>query len=239
MSDEEKKGGDIFGIAPYGETLKVATQGLIDGLGSILAPLCLPAAQELGLHWRDRVAYWRAKQALDIAKKMQEMLGNSGSMHAHPRLVMRIIEDGSWSDDDAIQRMWAGLLASSCSEDGRDESNLIFVNLLGQLTLSEVRLVNFSCKESQVALTPAGWLEATRDICTASALAQVTGIADFHRLDREVDHLRSLGLLTITAGFMGMAQEKMADITPSSIGLQLYARSQGHRGSPEEFYGVK
>lgn len=236
---DEKKAGDVLGIAPYGEAAKVAAQGAVDGLGAILSRLCLPAAEELGLLWRDRVAFWRAKQALAIGEKAWEMLGDSDNTRAHPRLVMRIIEEGSWCDDDAIQRMWAGLLASSCSEDGRDESNLIFINLLAQITSSEARLLAFACKQANVFLTPAGWLEATRDICFLGGLAEVTGVNDLHRLDREIDHLRALGLLTMNAGFMAMAQEKIADIAPSSLGLQLYARSQGHRGSVEEFYGLK
>jgi hypothetical protein len=69
-------------------------------------------AEEPGLLWRDRIAHWRAKHAHAIATKAQELLGdNSTRLHAHPRLVIKVMEHGSWSDDDMLQDMWAGLLA--------------------------------------------------------------------------------------------------------------------------------
>ena len=84
------------------------------------------------------------------------MLGDeAGRLQAHPRMVMRVIEDGSWSDDATVQKMWAGLLASSCCPDGRDESNLMFINLLGQLTSSQVRILRFACETANKILAPA------------------------------------------------------------------------------------
>jgi hypothetical protein len=235
----EEKSRDVLGIAPYGEAVRAVAQGAVDGAGAFLGRICLPAAEEFGLYLRDRVATWRRNHAVVIAQRAETLLGDEGGhLHAHPRLVMRIIEDGSWSDDDIVQAMWAGLLASSCCADGRDESNLLFINLLGQLTSSQVRILRFACETATKHLTPAGWLEADREICVLGKIIEVSGVEDIHRLDRELDHLRTVGLLTINAGFMSRGQERIADISPSALALHLYARSQGFRGSLEEFFGL-
>jgi len=52
----------------------------------------------------------------------------SANVHAHPRLVGLILEQGSWVALDEMQEMWAGLLASSCTESGDDESDLMFAD---------------------------------------------------------------------------------------------------------------
>jgi hypothetical protein len=235
----EEKSRDLLGLAPYGEAVRVVAQGAVDGAGAFLGRICLPAAEEFGLLLRDRVAAWRGNHAVAIAQEAERMLGDeAGRLQAHPRMVMRIIEDGSWADDVTVQQMWAGLLASSCCEDGRDESNLLFINLLGQLTSSQVRILRFACESATKHLTPAGWLAAEREMCVAGRLIEVSGVDDIHRLDRELDHLRNAGLLTDNGGFPARGQDRIADITPSPVGLHLYARSQGFRGSPEEFFGL-
>jgi len=218
MTNDEKT-RDVLGLAPYGEAVRVVAQSVVDGAGAFLGRICLPAAEEFGLLLRDRVANWRRANAVLIAQKAERLLGNVPNSYAHPRLVYQILENGSLADDDTLQEMWAGLLVSSCSANGRDESNLTFIGILSGLTSSEVRLLNYACDSATKLLTPAGWLGAERQICTASALIEASQISDLHRLDRELDHLRSLGLLDAHTGFKMHAQDKIADVTPSTLGL--------------------
>jgi len=92
---------------------------LVDGAGAFLGRICLPAAEEFGQLLRDRIKYWRAVNASKIAAMAEARLRalNAGkSVQAHPRLVGAIIEQGSWTDDEEVQQMWAGLLASSCTQ---------------------------------------------------------------------------------------------------------------------------
>ena len=232
----DSKSTDLLGLAPYGEAIKVVAQASVDGLGAVLGRICLPAAEEVGLAFRDRVAGWRKRNATLIALKADQLLAGAPGLHAHPRSVLQIVEHGSLTDDAELQEMWAGLLASSCSADGQDESNLIFIGLLSGLTSSQVRMLNDVCEKSNKRLTSAGWLMADREIYTAGRLVELTGISDFHRIDRELDHLRSLGLLGERAGFLVNAQDKIADLTPTTLGLQMFARCCGSRESPEAFF---
>lgn len=131
--------------------------------------------------------------------------------------------------------MWAGLLASSCNEAGNDESNLLFINILKQLTSVEISILNHACEECDKSVTKAGWVQANELEIVLDGLIELTSVSDFHRLDRELDHLRSLEL--IVSGFNPYSTE--ADITPTALALQLYVRSQGYIGSPIDYFGIE
>ena len=143
MVDEKSKSIDLLGIKPVADSVNTITKGAVDGAGAFLSRICLPAAEEFGFLIRDKVSNWRAKNALSVISKAEKKFNKasvSEKSSAHPRLVISIIENGSWPDDDLVQNMWAGLLASSCSPANDDESNLIFVNFLAQMTSSEAKI---------------------------------------------------------------------------------------------------
>lgn len=63
-------------------------------------------------------------------------------------------------------------------------------------------------------------------------LQEIAGVVDSHRLDRELDHLRALGL--VDGGFN--ADEFEAYLTPTALALHMFARGQGHRGDPVDYF---
>jgi hypothetical protein len=148
------------------------------------------------------------------------------------------IEHGSWVDADEVQEMWAGLLASSCTKDGKDESNLMFMNLLAQLTTSQARMLSYGCEKSEKRLTSSGLIINPLGVyVTMAELVSIAGIDDVNRLDRELDHLRTLGLLSI--GMFNDPQGPMiGDLSPTSLGLQMYVRCQGYTGPPGNYFGL-
>lgn len=132
--------------------------------------------------------------------------------------------------------MWAGLLTSSCSEDGKDESNLIFVNTLSQITSTQATILNYACENADKGITQAGWIESPGAFTvTLEDIVKLTNVSDFHRLDRELDHMRALEL--IEEGFD--PDSTTANITPTPFALQLYVRCQGYLGSPLEYFGLQ
>jgi hypothetical protein len=169
---------------------------------------------------------------------MHSALPNNDRRHAHPRVVGAVIEHGSWADEDAVQSMWAGLLASACTEDGSDQNNLLFINILSQLTPSEVRLLNHACEHAKKTRSQAGWIVVEEMLFVPLAqLMEISRQSDVHRLDLELDHLRELGVLRLDAGFNPNSTN--ANLTPSPLGLQLYVRCQGFVGSALEFFGLE
>ncbi|MHB1494801.1 MAG: Abi-alpha family protein [Acidithiobacillus sp.] len=240
MTDDQNKSLDVLGIKPVSEAVNVLTRATAQGLGAFLSRICLPAAEEFGFLLRDRVSTWRASNAEKVVNKAKDLcdkLPNGSTWHAHPRLVSLAIEQGSWCDDDDIQDMWGGLIASSCTKTGKEQDNLIFMNLLAQITSSEARLIGFCCESAKKCRFKSGTL-GTEEYLYASVdeLLKVSGNRDVLKLDLEIDHLREIGLLWPIAG-IGEDSDNVL-INPSSIALQLYVRCQGHVGSPLEYFDL-
>lgn len=237
MTNDDKS-IDLLGVKPIAKSIEKVTKGAVDGAAAFLSRICLPAAEEFGLLLQDKVSNWRAHNAISIIGKSEKLLDDKLSksvLHAHPRLVYAALENGSWSDDDHIQSFRAGLLASSCTADGADESNLIFINMLSQLTASQGAIIEYACLNCVKRVSPAGWLLSDDTLMIKlDELRALTGIDEFHRLDRELDHLRSLDLIHV--GFY--EQHTDADLQPTPLCLQLFVRCQGYVGSPTDYFGI-
>lgn len=235
---EKPAASDLLGIAPLSEAINKVTSGIVDGAAAFLSRICLPAAEEFGLSLRDRVSHKRTLNAAKLAARAETILNardDSSQQHAHPRIVTKIVEDGSWVDDDHVREMWSGLLAASCSHDQSDDGNLIFVDILSRITVSQALLLETICNRSEKYLLDSELLAGTEVHIPTAELVSVSGVEEINRIDRELDHLRNIGL--IFGGFQGTSLE--ASVTPTTLGLQLYARTQGFAGDAAEFYGAK
>ncbi|MEO6902899.1 MAG: hypothetical protein ABI315_07070 [Bacteroidia bacterium] len=72
MKDETTlKSTDLLGIAPYGETIKIAVEKGFGAAEAVLSRICLPAAEELGLMFRDKVRYWRLNNIINVINKLE------------------------------------------------------------------------------------------------------------------------------------------------------------------------
>lgn len=237
---EHDKSLDVLGLKPVADAVSTVTSATTDGVGAFLSRICLPAAEEFGLLLRDKVSSWRANNAITIAQKAEKKLQdlpNPDRRHAHPRLVGLALEQGSWVDDDLIQEMWAGLLATGCTENGGDQTNILFANMLSPLTPSQAKALRFSCMRCQMKKSSSGLIAANLLVVTVEELLSALELTDIHRLDLELDHLRGAGLLDMQSGLD--PNETSAYLCPTSLGIQLFIRSEGYVGSPIEYFGLQ
>lgn len=237
MSDN--KALDILGIKPLGDAVNTAVSKSFEGIEGFLKLVCAPALEEVGLLLKDQVRHWRLNNVLRILHKAQGKLDfTDDKLHikAHPKVAISIIDNGSLNDHDEIQELWAGLFVASCTNDGQDDENLIFVDLLKQLTVIEARILRYSCEGARKILYKNGLIIADEFKITCDELVGLTSIKDIHRLDRELDHMRSLEL--IGSGIMGggFDESLTAHITPTALALNLYLRSQGFSNNPVNFW---
>jgi hypothetical protein len=242
VAEVKPESSDIFGIRPFADSIKILTEGVVKGAGAFLSRICLPAAEEFGLLLKDKVSAWRAQNTINMLQLAEKKVNEQKyptDVHAPPRLVFEAIQNSSWVEDKQIQEMWAGLLASSCTVDGKDESNLIFMNILSQLTSSEVKILNYACEKSRKRISRGGWIFSKRMQVTLEEIKRISELSDEHQIDRELDHLRSIGLIGggISGGFS--PDSTIASITPSALALNMYVRVQGYIGSPIVYFNIK
>jgi len=212
---------------------------MAEALG-FLRRLCPGGAEEVKELLGGRLSNHRVENAVEIALEAESILQgepNTDELRAHPHLVVRILEYGSAADGRWIQKFWAGLLAASCSADGKDESNLAMIDLLNQLLPDHVRILEYACTSATKVLSESGAVSAPMHACTTEEILEKSGTrASRIHVDRE--QLTDLGLLVKEVDLQVVVPARKVNLTPSSLGLQLYARCRGHRGPLQEFYGL-
>jgi hypothetical protein len=189
----------------------------------------------------EELSNYRLDCAVDIVLQAEKLLHtqpNGDKLLAPAPIIQRIIEDGSWTDDPWMLQFWAGLLATSCTADGQDESGLKFVDLMCQLKSINLRILAAACTKSTKMVVGLGRVSSRPVVWTATDLKKITGSHDLIRIERDLEHMNDMGLISdrVKSTFFSPISE--TKFTPTSLSLELYARCNGHRGTPQGFYGM-
>lgn len=183
----------------------------------------------------------RALSAVEIALKAEEMLAalpDAGGMRALPRIVVRVLEDGSWATDEWIQHLWSGLLATSCTKDGSDDSSQPLIEAFSQLATTHVHVLTAGCSKAEKVASEDGSVSSLPLVLTRDEVIKMTGWHDLARIERDLEHMTELGLLERSVKATSFLALDEAHITPTPLALELYARCNGHRGTAQDYYGV-
>lgn len=238
---------DIFGIEPINEAGLEIVKASIKGVSSFLEIVFKPGLEELGFLVKDQVRLWRLKNILRTLEKAQGKLefdGKDINLTANARVGISIMEGCSEVDNEELQDLWAGLFASSCTPDGKDDSNMNFVDLLRRMSSVEAKIIDYACKHSTKFIYPNKLIMADGLTISFDTLIEISGTKDIYRLDSELDHMRSIELLADSdifggggGGFTVSDTELEANITPSPLALNLYYRTHSTGKSPIDFWG--
>ena len=136
---------DIFGAKPLSKAVEKVTERSVDGISNFFGAICMPAAEEFGLLLRDKVSAYRKMNLESIAAKTKKKIDEqklSPSGDANPQLLHQVIEEASWSSDETVQSMWAGLLAVASSNTATADDSLLYTETLRRLTPFQARLIN-------------------------------------------------------------------------------------------------
>lgn len=245
--NEQDNSLDVLGVKPIGKALEHASKETVNGGKNFLSKICMPAAEEFGLLLKDHVSNWRATNAQKTLEKAEKKLliqGNYEDKKAHPLIAWRIIESSSWAQHDELQEIWAGLLASTCTECGTDDSNLMFISLIAQLSEVQIKIINYAVENSSKEVYEHDLITSKELKVSMRVLLEVLNIEDTNRLDRELDHMSSLDLIGdgLTGGGIILeenASDYSVDITPRPLSIQLYVRCQGFLGTPKEYFNLE
>jgi hypothetical protein len=206
---------------------------------AFLRGICPPATQALKLLFREGLSNIRIESAVRIALHAEELLArepNAGKMQVSEKLVLRVVERGSWAEDDLTQQFWAGILATACAVGQTDEANLAYIEVLSELATIHSRIFEIACKRSKKRVDESGAFTALPLTLTAEELVAISEAHDLMKIDRNLLQLADLGLVEPRIKSKYFSFEEDANITPTAFGLEMYARCHGHRGAPQQFY---
>lgn len=206
-----------------------------------LTRLCPGAVPEIDRLIRSGLGNMRVSNAVQIALGAESILADEPDgyrMHANPQTVLRIIADGSWADEDWIQKAWAGLLAMSCAVAEKDQLDPDSADRFSQLAPVHVKIFEFACMKADKFETDNWEIAAKPLICTISEIQRIAGVQSLAKIERDVFHLANLGLLEQSVRSRSLLPPEEVNVTPSSLGLRLFALCSGHRGMLQDFYGI-
>lgn len=184
------------------------------------------------------MSYDGAEWALEIVLEAEEMLraqGRAARSGVDARLIEKIIVRGANTDlcEAKMVHCWAGLLASSSLEGSDDQESLQFADLLSKLELSQMRVLSAGCERAMSLGWDAGYILPQRVYCSAGEIRRITGARDMMTVERGLNKLQELGLLQKTPKLPVFEPVAELDVTPTGVGLNLCARSNGRAGAPE------
>lgn len=193
--------------------------------------LCPPRSSEPIYALTGELDGFRTSNMLNIALMAERMLAsepNADKLRVHPDLAAAILRDGSWQDNSLLQRLWAGLLVSSCNEDGTDTSNMDLVELLIQLTAAQANIMVEAYRRMEDQMTGADGGVMTPSIITHEEMISITGIYDVYRNATDIAYLNNFGLLENTFDFSTHNSKSCFDITLAPLGMRLLRNCRVH-----------
>lgn len=209
---------------------------------AFLRRICPTATHELKLLFREGLSNLRIANIIAITNRAEIMLaaeGESERLHAPENIVLTVVKNGSWAEDSSTQQLWAGLLATSCTLLGDDESNLPYLDLVSEMATIDGRLFVEACSKSEKVFAPNGAVSANPLIRTSEQLIQIAGAHDLMKIDRNIFQLSLLGLFEPRVKPKYFSYGGDANLSPTALGLELFARCQGYRGAPHEYYAAQ
>lgn len=208
---------------------------------TFLNRICPAGQQAICKRLRHDLSNYRVASAVEIALRAESLLNHS---HAAVQfridlpVLLRILNDGSWANDNWRISLWAGLLATCSANSPNSDADTALLNAMSQLAAVHARLLVITCRRTTKYRSEDGLVSALPLSLTTDEIIRVAGTHDLHRIDCDLEHLAHLGLFLKRQRSRFFVALDDASMTPSTLGLELYARSHGHSGPLCDFYSI-
>ncbi len=223
---------------PTEEFFEMANEELYSKIDSFLSYICIDIANELKEMSKDPSVNWRFQNIISIIEKAKFRLDydfQKPIMKLNSKVGFELIHNASKESSSELQDYWAGLLITSLSNDAVDDSGIIYVKLLNELTSDQVKMLNYACRNAKTVKTDNGLIFSDNISLSFEEMSEIFNIDDVNKLDYLLDHLRALSVLTPNGGFSSDENHLNADFTPTALAINLFSRCNGISGNPVDF----
>jgi hypothetical protein len=208
---------------------------------AFLTRICTPHGTQVRQRVRANLTGQRLWNAVEMLLQAEDYLAarpDGGDPLCDPSLALRILEEGSWTEDESMMHDWAGLLATACLSGKNDAASRTFVEIFGQLTPTHVRILFEACRRGTKYFDPDGQLVSRPLTANSDDIMHFSDTRDLLRVARSLQHLCELGLIEERVKSSMLLPVEGVGMTPTNLGLQLFARCNGYCGPLESFYKV-
>jgi hypothetical protein len=196
---------------PVQSTVKGIIEAIYKPIEGIVKTLAGPAAEEIGLSFRDSVQVWRLKRQVRLFERVQIICDDAGIKPQSVKLslLFDVVERATLEEDDELQNLWANLLANAADPGGQVRVRTTFPDLLRHISKEEAIYLNemFEINEMATAYTGRAFLPQTDEEMEVSLPPK--------RLDEvSYDNLKRLGLI--------VENDETVPIVPLGIGVNQF-----------------
>lgn len=179
-----------------------------------------------------------AEKAVEIVLTAEELLrrlGRAARSGVDAKLIYRIVRRGANVDlcEAEMMTYWAGLLAVALQEGVGEQDCLDLVDLLSKLEAAHMRILTAGCEKALTLGWSAGYRLPERVFYSANQIRKTVGARDMIAVERGLNRLQELGLLLKGETLPTFEPVTEVDVTPTGLGLNLYAKCQGRNRIPE------
>lgn len=221
-------------------------------VGGLLTRVLGPAADEIGEALR-RYTSGRVNNVERIVSKAEQKSAGRGSGKVPPRIAHRLLETGSYCDDELMAEYLSGVLAAGRTPNGRDDRGIAWSAMITDMSVLQIRAHFLLYREwaallngrSDIQLS----LDAGRQRCDMyldadefrAALARDMDIEGYEALAHAIPGIVRIGLLGDSyawgpkdndthAMLSNSPWEPALCVQPSLAGIELYGWAQGLAG---------
>jgi hypothetical protein len=192
-----------------------------------LCRLCQSGAEEAILLLGGHLDPARTECVFEIVFGAEKLLSadhNADKMRADPGLVAHILREGSWAHSVQQKQLWIGLFVNSCKVEGWDDSNTTFADILINITPAQATIFIEGCNRALESMQETDTAPLHRIVRSPHEMSELTHMYDLTRVATDVAYLYNLSVIDRLYDFTSYVETEKFDITPSSVGIDLFRR---------------
>jgi hypothetical protein len=192
-----------------------------------LCRLCQSEAEEAILLLGGHLDPARAECVFEIAFGAEKLLATEychEKMRADPKLVAHILREASWAHSVQQKQLWIGLFVNSCALEGWNDSNMVFADMLINVTPAQATIFIEGCNRALASMSDTDTAPIRRIVMSPPEISELTHMYDLARVATDVAYLYNLGVLDRLFDFTSYVETDHFDITPNSVGIDLFRR---------------